>query len=545
MKNAISATKNMKHSLRALGAIGLSILLVISFAACSTPSLDAEAQPTAAAEANTPGGTVVDLQPDRDTSGLDNRTSASETFGGNVLMDIQTQAQQVDASEVLADTPDDAIMSMSELLIAFAAAKADYQEHLSSGLIQAGLNTDGGNMVIDMGPMATADLFTLLAAWEDGPDALLAVWQSGTGGQGWTIDAEELDGTQRALFLLNDIPTVEFVWRWYEADQYLFAVFNTPEYRLEMDVVRTEYGFAGQLYEPMSPATYRFAFTDDGTWNSSIGYCFGITEQPPSLTGMEPITFGGEWPEVEYERVVAIDIYETADATSLVVAQGGGEDGYNIDTGAIAPPDPSPSPDTPPVQTGDNVNYQQVANTINEDVAQTANPSGISEAAVPYSRLWHASPVLGAGWSERFALYEDGSFIWAANQMDGESTCRYFAGTWEIQDGNLLLHSKLVVGWEGGELVENTGIGSFASEQVLLNPTIVVYTLVQEFWVPLGEITHDSGNGRDTVMFNELQLWDFSEAGDSGMEDFWQSFMSTWSRSPEPKTKSLPASGIQ
>ena len=52
MKNAISAAKNMKHSLRALGTIGLSILLVISFAACSAPQPNA--QFPSAAPANTP-----------------------------------------------------------------------------------------------------------------------------------------------------------------------------------------------------------------------------------------------------------------------------------------------------------------------------------------------------------------------------------------------------------------------------------------------------------------------------------------------------------
>ncbi len=147
---------------------------------------------------------------------------------------------------------------------------------------------------------------------------------------------------------------------------------------------------------------------------------------------------------------------------------------------------------------------------------------------------------------ERWQYHQNPDILVDYNlQNDEVCAIRIRNDEWEIQNGNLMLHSKLVVGWEGGELVQNTGIGSYASERVLLNPTVVVYTLVQDFYVPLSEITADSGNGRDTVLFNQLQCWDFSDQGDSVMEDFWQSFMSTWNRAPEPKTKSLPASGLQ
>ncbi len=265
MKTTCART-NAKHHPHRFGVILLSVLLALSATACgSAPTQEVEASfpsevvsPSSSMPQSSESGAVVDLRPDTITEGLDARASAADTFGGDVLVNMQTQAQQVNANEVLADTPDDTIMSMSELLIAFAAAKSDFQRHLGSALSQAGLQTSYENEVIRMDPMATADLFVLLAAWEGGPEELLSVWQSATGGEGWTIDASDKDGWLNAVFLRNGTPTAEFVWRWFEGDQYLYGVFNTVQYTMEIDLVRTEYGFAGQLYEPDTPAVYRF-----------------------------------------------------------------------------------------------------------------------------------------------------------------------------------------------------------------------------------------------------------------------------------------------
>ena len=145
----------------------------------------------------------------------------------------------------------------------------------------------------------------------------------------------------------------------------------------------------------------------------------------------------------------------------------------------------------------------------------------LSPEAKPYARLWHGSPVLGSGWSERFALYDNGSFIWGANQMDGATRLRYFAGTWDVSQGNLVLTSKLAIAWEGGDIVENPG-GSYGSEEVIMNPQIVLSRTEDILTLPLGRIEHDSDRNLDTAIFNKLQCWDYSTQKDNAMQDFWQ-----------------------
>jgi hypothetical protein len=67
--------------------------------------------------------------------------------------------------------------------------------------------------------------------------------------------------------------------------------------------------------------------------------------------------------------------------------------------------------------------------------------------------MWHASPVLGSGWSNRLAFLEEGVFVYAASTMDGESRERFIAGEWTVSEGGTLTLLIIeVLRWEGGRI---------------------------------------------------------------------------------------------
>ena len=70
--------------------------------------------------------------------------------------------------------------------------------------------------------------------------------------------------------------------------------------------------------------------------------------------------------------------------------------------------------------------------------------------------MWHASRVLGSGWSSRLALLEGYTFIYAANQMDeGAARDRFITGAWGVSsDGILTLYCYEALRMEGGKYVK-------------------------------------------------------------------------------------------
>ena len=524
LKKVVCRIKGKKHLFRAIVATGLSIMLALGATGCSNNT------------APTPSGTVVDLSPSGAGDGtMDVRASAAQTFGGQALVNVQLQSQQTEPEEVLLLTPGDSFMSLTQFIVEFSQSSKAFSEHVMSALNQAGLQTSADNEVIRFDTLANASLFTIFAAWEDGPEATLDCWKYFVGDGNWDLDAFEDDGTIYLLFYKDEVPTAEIIGRWYESDQYLFCVFRTAEYELEMDLLSTDYGFACQLYEPDTPAIYRLSFANDGTWDGGIGCTFAIADQPDVLTGLETLTYAMDWPELEMMQTSFVLNYVLIEGSVMTVAQSGGAYEYTINTNADAN---EVTHSEPP----EDNNYQNAAETISQEV--TASQNTLSPEARPYARLWHGSSVLGSGWSERFALYDDGSFIWGANQMDGATRLRFLAGRWDVSGNNLIMTVKLVIGWEGGEVVANPG-GSYGSEVVIMNPQIVISQTEEVLTLPLGRIMHDAERNLDTAMFNELQCWDYSAQADEAMIDFWLSFTSLWNRAPMTKDKNVPATKVE
>ena len=514
--------KNTKHFWRRCSAAGLSMLLVLSLAACGTSD---------SKDADKTEGTVVNLQ-ETNAGDMDDRASAAQTFGANTLVNVQSQSEEVAAEEVMEQTPGNVIMGLHEFMLSATEARKGFREHLGEALTSAGLQTSSDNEIIRLDVLEAANVFMVYAGWEEGPEAILDIWSSILDSGKWTVDREAIDGDRLYLLFCNDgVPTAEFCARWFEAEQYFFGVYNTEDYRLEIDITRTEYGYACQLYEPGTQVLYRLSYTSDGTGGGSIGYAAAIAEQPDVLSGSETLTYAKEWPELQDPRQATYILLED---NNMTVSQSGVEKTYPINAAAANS------------NTGNTTNTTNSGTTTTNtnNTTSTSTQSPLSAEALEYSRVWHGSPVLGSGWSERFALYNDGTFIWGANEMDGATRLRYFAGTWDVKDGQLTLNVQILIGWEGGEVVQNTGIASYGSSEVIMNPEVVVYRCDEVLTLPVSKITYDQERGLDTATFNELQCWDYTAQAEDAMAGFWQSYMNLVERAPITKGQ-MPVSGLK
>ena len=65
----------------------------------------------------------------------------------------------------------------------------------------------------------------------------------------------------------------------------------------------------------------------------------------------------------------------------------------------------------------------------------------------PFIGLWHSMNAVAAGYGERYALNDDGTFIFGTSQMDELNRQLYAAGRWSIAEGKLKLEidARLVV----------------------------------------------------------------------------------------------------
>ena len=76
-------------------------------------------------------------------------------------------------------------------------------------------------------------------------------------------------------------------------------------------------------------------------------------------------------------------------------------------------------------------------------------------AQVSLTGLWHEMNMVGSGFSERYAFYEDGSFIYCHSQMDGLERNLCKTGTWSVADDELQLTIETRLVLEGGEVEES------------------------------------------------------------------------------------------
>ena len=174
------------------------------------------------------------------------------------------------------------------------------------------------------------------------------------------------------------------------------------------------------------------------------------------------------------------------------------------------------------------VKFELMPNTDSGDVILRYYPYSIVSAemvsktiaatvvdSVDYSGLWHAAPAVGSGFSERLALNEDNTFLWAASQMDGLERTRFRFGTWAVENGKLALTTEEEVRWEGGN--EGPAEGSWATDTVIEDADIVLVVqtepAVEKY--ELSSVTTDEDIvGRRTVTIGGIQYWELAHPMD-------------------------------
>ena len=105
--------------------------------------------------------------------------------------------------------------------------------------------------------------------------------------------------------------------------------------------------------------------------------------------------------------------------------------------------------------------------------------------------LWHASPVVGSGFSARLFLEKEYNFVWFASQMDGTQRVRALSGYWEVSDGKLELRVTEEIHWEGGWLAP--AYASWGTDEVIVDAITAVDMLKEPLLLvwDMSEITVD------------------------------------------------------
>lgn len=148
-------------------------------------------------------------------------------------------------------------------------------------------------------------------------------------------------------------------------------------------------------------------------------------------------------------------------------------------------------------------------------VEDPPNPAETQTNGFAYVGLWHSSPSLGSGFSERLLLSADQTFLWAASQMDGLERTRFRSGTWTVGNGCLNLTTEEEICLEGG--TEVPAYGSFSTDTVIEGADVVLCTLTEpaakEY--ELSPVTTDQEVlDKRTLTINEVQYWQLAHPTD-------------------------------
>jgi len=109
--------------------------------------------------------------------------------------------------------------------------------------------------------------------------------------------------------------------------------------------------------------------------------------------------------------------------------------------------------------------------------------------------LWHASPAVGSGFSERLALNDDNTFLWAASQMDGMERARFRSGTWAVKNGTLkadyaALKTQAAPKPGSPQIITVGPTMTESDKYVLEKATTVLGLLKNKDWGALGHLVH-------------------------------------------------------
>ena len=96
--------------------------------------------------------------------------------------------------------------------------------------------------------------------------------------------------------------------------------------------------------------------------------------------------------------------------------------------------------------------------------------------------------VVGAAFAQRYAFFDDGSFLYGCSEFDGLERVRYEAGEWLVDGGYLVLAVRERLILTGGDLVEDDEFGDRLEGgevwiETILYPTVEdVYRFAYGAW---------------------------------------------------------------
>ncbi len=188
-----------------------------------------------------------------------------------------------------------------------------------------------------------------------------------------------------------------------------------------------------------------------------------------------------------------------------------------------------------PTGVSQNTGAPESVSSVNSPKAETPGSespviSQEPEDNEPFVGLWHSMNAVAAGYGERYALNDDGTFIFGASQMDEFEHKLYKAGRWSIAGGKLKLEvdARLVV--PVGKIEDIVP----SDELIILNRGVVkvIYNPPEIETYSIVKTDADSETGRNTIIIDGVTFYNFNNQTDL-FDDYYDLSDSGGSASPE------------
>lgn len=156
--------------------------------------------------------------------------------------------------------------------------------------------------------------------------------------------------------------------------------------------------------------------------------------------------------------------------------------------------------------------------------------------------LWHSQNAVAAGFDQRYALNEDGTFIYGTSQMDEFDLQLYAAGTWSIANGELKLEVGVRLVVPVGDIKEIVP----TDDLIILDRGVVkvVYNPPEVETYSIAKTGADPETGRNTITIDGVTFYDFNNQTDL-FDEYYDLINSSSSASPEDWSDSGDTDEVQ
>lgn len=148
----------------------------------------------------------------------------------------------------------------------------------------------------------------------------------------------------------------------------------------------------------------------------------------------------------------------------------------------------------------------------NETIAENPEPVDNDSLNDSLIGLWHSMNMVAAGFGERYAFNEDGTFIYGTSQMDESNHQLYAAGTWSIVNGELKLEIETRLVMPEGDINEIVP----GDDLIILDRGVVkmIYNPPEVETCSISITGADPETGRNTIAIDGVTFYDFKNQTD-------------------------------